>query len=595
MTRRIKVILAVIFITLSAGQPAIPDSSAVQADSKAIIDPQAAIVPTLYVIGDSTASNGADLGWGSHLGKYLDPALITVVNRARGGRSSRTFQTEGLWDAVLAQLKPGDLVLIQFGHNDGGAINDAWRARGSLPGIGDETREIDNQVTGKHETVHTYGWYMRQFIDDTRSKGATPILLSLTVRNIWNDGRVERGSGQFGAWTAQIAQAESVPFLDLTNLIADQYEQFGHERVAGFFPRDHTHTNAEAANLNAAAVVSLLKALPDCPLADMLSGEARTLPPAPVKYVASNASEAKPSKIAGVALDGMVYPTNLTTIDTPKAGILGLRAIDIPRYTQTGPLPDPAPERHWVLPPLSHNPNLPTIWTIGDSTVRCGVNATGDDMPGQWGWGTPFAGYFDPAKANVVNRAVGGTTTASFYTNLWNGMVDLIKKGDVVIIQFGTNSGRGELPGIGEETIQSAGPDGRPVTNHTFGWYMRRFIAETRARGATPVVCSLIPRGSRNVDGAAVPQAVWARDVAAAEKADFIDLHELITRKYNAMDRNEVNALFCGSPHTSWAGAVLNAETVISGLKALKTDPVAAYYVPRVKEIPAASTEAGGN
>jgi unsaturated rhamnogalacturonyl hydrolase len=117
---------------------------------------------------------------------------------------------------------------------------------------------------------------------------------------------------------------------------------------------------------------------------------------------------------------------------------------------------------------------------------------------------------------------------------------------------------------------------------------MRQFIAETRARGATPVVCSLIPRGLRNVNGAAVPQAAWARDVAAAENAGFIDLHELITRKYDAMERNEVNALFCGSPHTGWAGAVLNAETVISGLKALKTDPVADYYLPQVKEIPAA-------
>jgi lysophospholipase L1-like esterase len=581
MARNIQVILIVVFTSLAAGQPAIPDS-------------QNSVPPKLYILGDSTASNGADLGWGSHLGKYFDPARVTVVNCARGGRSSRTFQTEGLWDAVLAQLKPGDFILIQFGHNDGGAIDDPARSRGSLPGLGDETREIENPVTVKHETVRTYGWYMRKFIADARSKSAIPIFLSLTVRNIWTGGRVERGSGQFSVWTAQLAKAGAVPFLDLTNLIADQYEQLGQERVAGFFPRDHTHTNAEAANLNAAAVVSLLKVLPDCPLVAMLSEEARKLPTAPKEYAVSNAGslpggDAKPSKVAGLIIDGLVYPANLSTMDTPKAGILGLRAIDIPRYTQTGPLPDPAPERHWVLPPVPHNPNLPTIWTIGDSTVRCGVNATGEDQPGQWGWGTPFPGYFDPNKVNVVNRAVGGTTTASFYTSLWPGMADLIKKGDVVLIQFGTNSGRGELPGVDEETRESAGPDGQPATNHTFGWYMRRFIAESRAKGATPVVCSLIPRGLRNVNGAAVPQAVWARDVAAAEKADFIDLHELITRKYDAMEPNEVNALFCGSPHTSWAGAVLNAETVLSGLKGLKIDPVAAYYLPQVKEIPAIS------
>ena len=100
--------------------------------------------------------------------------------------------------------------------------------------------------------------------------------------------------------------------------------------------------------------------------------------------------ETPAAKVVGVIVDGLIYPTNFSTIETPKAGILGLRAIDIPRYTQTGPLPSPAPERHWVLAPVPHNPKLPTIWIIGDSTVRCGVNATGDDMPGQWGWGTPF-------------------------------------------------------------------------------------------------------------------------------------------------------------------------------------------------------------
>lgn len=283
-----------------------------------------------------------------------------------------------------------------------------------------------------------------------------------------------------------------------------------------------------------------------------------------------------------------LYPTNLTTLDTPKAGLLGLRAADIPRYTQTGPLPTPVPARAGVIPAVPHNPKLPTIWTIGDSTVRCGVNATGDDRVGQWGWGTPFVGYFDPQKVNVVNRAMGGTTTASFYSSQWKAMVNLIQKGDVVLMQFGTNSGRGELRGIGEETQPGTGG----TVDHTFGWYTRQFIAETRAKGATPVVCSLIPRNARGADGkitrSANAQAGWARDVAAAEKTAFVDLNELIARQYDALDKTAVDALFAGTPHTSWTGAVLNAETVISGLKALKVDPVAAYYLDQVKNIPPA-------
>jgi lysophospholipase L1-like esterase len=287
-----------------------------------------------------------------------------------------------------------------------------------------------------------------------------------------------------------------------------------------------------------------------------------------------------------------VYPTNLTTIETARAGILGLSAADIPRYTQTGPIPNPPPARLGVLPPFPHDPKLPTLWTIGDSTVRTGVNGAGDDKPGQWGWGAPFVGYFDLTKVNVVNRAVGGTTSGSFYFGQWKGMVDLLKNGDVVILQFGTNSGGVELRGIGEETQQRTGRDGKPATIHTFGWYLRQFIAETHAKGATPVVCSLIPRNARGADGkitrSANTQAGWARDVAAAEKADFIDLNELVARKYDTLDKSAVDALFSGSPHTSWTGAVVNAETVISGLKALNRDPVAAYYVAQVKEIPAA-------
>jgi len=241
---------------------------------------------TLFVVGDSTASNGPDLGWGSHLGKYFDPSKVTVVNRAMAGRSSRTFKTEGRWDRVVAELKSGDFMLIQFGHNDGSPV-DRPPARGSLPGLGEETQEV-TAPSGGAETVHTFGWYLRKYIADTRAKGATPIVLSLTVRNLWTDGRVERGSGQFVAWSAEVARSRGVGFVDLTNLIADQYELMGPVRVATFFPRDHTHTSAEAANLNAALVVSGLKGLQDCPLPGMLSPEGQAVTPAGEAVISSS-------------------------------------------------------------------------------------------------------------------------------------------------------------------------------------------------------------------------------------------------------------------------------------------------------------------
>src|SRR6478672_252042 len=99
--------------------------------------------PSLFIIGDSTVRNSTrgQMGWGDPLVNQFDPAKITVVNRAIGGRSSRTFLNEGRWDAVMAHLKPGDFLLMQFGHNDGGKCNDE-RCRATIKGIGDETEAI---------------------------------------------------------------------------------------------------------------------------------------------------------------------------------------------------------------------------------------------------------------------------------------------------------------------------------------------------------------------------------------------------------------------------------------------------------------------
>ncbi|HWS89659.1 MAG TPA: rhamnogalacturonan acetylesterase [Pyrinomonadaceae bacterium] len=218
-------------------------------------------LPTLFVVGDSTANNNANggKGWGDPFVAFFDASKINVLNRARAGRSSRTFLTEGLWDKVLQDLKAGDFVLIQFGHNDGGPL-DTGRARGSLPGLGEETKEV-TKPDGTKEVVHTFGWYNRKFIADVKAKGATPILLSLTVRNIWKEGKVERGSGRFRQWAEELARAEGVQFVDVTTIVADGYEALGQEKVKALFGPDHTHTSPAGAEFNAAAVVAGLKAL----------------------------------------------------------------------------------------------------------------------------------------------------------------------------------------------------------------------------------------------------------------------------------------------------------------------------------------------
>ncbi|PWT89155.1 MAG: lysophospholipase, partial [Blastocatellia bacterium] len=223
----------------------------------AIATGQQKTTPTLFIVGDSTVHNTSEglQGWGDVIAEFFDETKIKVVNRARGGRSSRTFQTEGIWDQVLSELKAGDFVLIQFGHNDGGAVNDDSRARGSLRGTGDETQEIDNLLTKKHEVVHTYGWYMRKYVVDTKAKGATPIVLSQVPRNIWKDGKVERVKDTYGGWAESIAKSTGAFFIDLNEISARQLETIGLERVGKeVFLTDHTHTTPTGARLNAMSV-----------------------------------------------------------------------------------------------------------------------------------------------------------------------------------------------------------------------------------------------------------------------------------------------------------------------------------------------------
>ena len=238
-----------------------------------------AALPTLWIIGDSTVKNGTKglQGWGDPVAAYFDSAKITVQNRARGGRSSRTFQTEGLWDAVLTQIKPGDFVLMQFGHNDGGSPTTSYRA--SLKDIGDETQNVTDPKTNKTETVHTYGWYMKKYVEDAKAKGAFPIVLSPVPRDIWTGSKVNRNGGNdYGGWSAQVGKSENVPFIDLNAIIADKYDALGFDKVkTTYFPGDHTHTDPAGAQVNAASVVEGIKALPNCPLAaDLLPTPAAT-------------------------------------------------------------------------------------------------------------------------------------------------------------------------------------------------------------------------------------------------------------------------------------------------------------------------------
>lgn len=233
---------------------------------------------TLYIIGDSTVRNSSgnggpgQWGWGTFIGGFFDPVTLTVSNQAMAGRSTRTFTSEGRWDKVMSVLKPGDFVMMQFGHNEG-SKPDTGKAgnRGVLRGTGNETTAL-LYADGRTETVHTYGWYLRKFISDAKLKGAVPVVLSMIPRNVWKDGKTVRASNDFGKWAAEVAKQESVYFIDLNSITADKYDRMGPDQVKEFFSVDHTHTNEAGARLNAASVVEGLKEIRKCPLNKYLPG-----------------------------------------------------------------------------------------------------------------------------------------------------------------------------------------------------------------------------------------------------------------------------------------------------------------------------------
>jgi len=214
-------------------------------------------LPSLIIIGDSTVKNTGQKGaggWGDYIAPFFDESRINVVNWALGGRSTRSFIEEGRWDAALAQMKAGDFVLLQLGHNDAKPLND----RGTIKGIGDETQDVAQKDTNDVVTVHTYGWYLRQYVKDVRAKKATLIFCTPVPRNSWDDAGKMRGSmGDYASMMKQVAQEQKVLLIDLNAIAIAHYNELGKEKVAQDFfgVGDSTHTSVEGAKANASYVV----------------------------------------------------------------------------------------------------------------------------------------------------------------------------------------------------------------------------------------------------------------------------------------------------------------------------------------------------
>jgi lysophospholipase L1-like esterase len=231
---------------------------------------------TVYLAGDSTmapklAEKRPETGWGEAFQPCFDAATVRIENRAKNGRSTRTFIEEGLWRAITDSLRAGDYVFIQFGHND-------------------ESKEKVDRYT----PPAAYQANLTRFVDDVRSRGATPVLLTpLMRRSFDSSGHVRDTHGEYPDLVRAVAAERGVSLLDLHHASAAVLERYGPDSSRALFLQvergespnypegvhDNTHFSPRGAVVMAGlaidamrrAHVPLVELMRGCPAADSLA------------------------------------------------------------------------------------------------------------------------------------------------------------------------------------------------------------------------------------------------------------------------------------------------------------------------------------
>ncbi len=212
-------------------------------------------MPTIYIIGDSTVEDNKPpfRGWGWALPEYVAGG-VKVANHAMSGRSTRSFVDEGRFDPVREGMKPGDVLLIQFGHND-------------------EKDDAERHT----DPDGSYQDFLRMYCRTAMDKGALPVLLSPVSRRIYvGGGSLLYTHGAYPAAVKKVAQELGIPFLDLKMASRELYLSGSEEDTAKLFVRlqpgenpdfpdghdDKTHFNAEGAKKIASLVADMMRAEP---------------------------------------------------------------------------------------------------------------------------------------------------------------------------------------------------------------------------------------------------------------------------------------------------------------------------------------------
>ncbi|WP_306322502.1 MULTISPECIES: rhamnogalacturonan acetylesterase [unclassified Streptomyces] len=212
---------------------------------------------TLFIAGDSTAAQKyldakPESGWGTALPFFLADR-VRVANHAVNGRSSKSFADEGRLDTLLAAIRPGDLLLVQFAHND----------------------EKSADPTRYTEPWSTYQEYLKLYVDGARAKGARPVLATSVERRKFDaSGNSLPTHGDYPASMRALAEEEGVALLDLQALSLALWQKLGVEGTKTYFnwtatEQDNTHFNPPGAIAVARLVATELLAREVLPARDV--------------------------------------------------------------------------------------------------------------------------------------------------------------------------------------------------------------------------------------------------------------------------------------------------------------------------------------
>ncbi|SFR86558.1 pectinesterase family protein [Anaeromicropila populeti] len=592
----------------------------------------------IFLAGDSTVKDYSAKGmynggtalsmgsWGEYLQSFFDSSSVKVINYANGGRSSRSFINEGSLDKIKENLDEGDYLFIQFGHNDcsnsSGYLEDRYvplgtpDANGIYPvTAGTEVATPSSLLEKYGDTFYsydcggTYKWYLSQYIQAAKDKGAIPVLVTPVSRMYYDEnGTIKAHHDSTDATTAtqvttdnayvtavkQLAEEENVLLIDGFELTKKMYEE------------------AYKADPSAANGVSgygtLLMAAGEKTHSSKLGGFISAAYIAQnIQTMSLNISHAIkiPAQVLGENTDGSVLFTvngsgQLTAYEMDADG--NYTSVVSQYWTNVGQ------NLIQAIGSYEDEPEVPvkhTIWVIGDSTV----SAFSDSYyyP-RYGWGTQLDKYFDSNAFEVKNLAISGTSSKSFTTSTeYQTLLAGMAEGDYLFIGFGHNDEK-------TEAERFTNPNGTYLEAGTFANSLyENYVKLAKDKGCTTILCTPIVRrtatgvwsdsqlhvtaASGDYEGGDYSQAI--RNLGTALNIPVVDMTTLTKNLYDSLGASETiylhawtssNQNSVDNTHTNIWGAFYNAYFIAKTIKELNISGLSEYVI--TSQIASAPTKA---